>query len=89
MTAMGLGNPSANDAKERLPKFNYYTRLLLEVKIAVEYLHKPHSYFKSLPAEEQLKLIYYERWEREKELTEQKKMKLEMNANKNSRDVKR
>ena len=88
MIAMGLGDPSASEAKDRLPKFEYYTRLLLEVKIAVEYLHKPHSYFKSLPEEEQLKLIYYERWEREKELAEQKKIKLEMDANKNRDSLK-
>lgn len=88
MIAMGLGNPSSSGVKERVPKFDYYTRLLLEVKISVEYLHKPHSYFKSLSKEEQLKLIYYERWKRERNIAEQKKIEIEMNINKNRTDIK-
>ena len=88
MIAMGLGNPSSNDVKERASKFDYYTRLLLEVKISVEYLHKPHSYFKSLLKEEQLKLLFYEQWNREKDLAEQKKIEAEININKNRSGIK-
>jgi len=88
MIAMGFGNPSSDNEKERTPNFKYYTRLLLELKISVEYLHKPHSYFKSLLKEEQLKLLFYERWNREKDLAEQKKIEAEMNINKNRSGIK-
>ena len=79
---MGLGNERSMDPKERLPNFEYYTRLSLEMSICKNYLHKPHSYFKSLSKEDQLKLRLFEEWERKRTLAEQKKIDSEMKLNK-------
>ena len=77
---MGLGNFQAMDPKERLPEFGFYTSLCREMKVCKEYLHKPHSYFKSLPKEERLKLLFHEEWERRRAIQEQKKIEDEINA---------
>lgn len=77
--AMGLGNINAVDAKERIPNFEYYTRLSREMKVCKEYLQKPHSYFRSLSRDDQLKLLFFEEWERRRSIEEEKKMKVDMN----------
>ena len=71
----GLGDKDSSDPKKRLPDFEHYTNLSREVKISVEYLHKPHSYFKSLSKEDQLKLLFFEEWERRKSIKEYKDIK--------------
>ena len=88
MIAMGFGNPNSSKENEREPNFKFYTTLSLEMKICKEYLHKPHSYFLSLSREDREKLKLFERWEREKDLAEQKKMQLEIDANKNRDGIK-
>ena len=85
---MGLGNPQAMDSEKRLPNFNYYTLLAIEMKICKEYLQKPHSYFKSLPKIEQLKLRLYEEWERKRSIAEEKKMKIERNISQTRDSIK-
>uniref|UniRef100_A0A6M3IDV4 Uncharacterized protein n=1 Tax=viral metagenome TaxID=1070528 RepID=A0A6M3IDV4_9ZZZZ len=88
MIAMGFGNPNSSKEKERSPNFKYYTKMSLEMKICKEYLNKPHSYFLSLSREDKEKLRLFERWEREKDLAEQKKMESEMAVNKNRSGIK-
>ena len=86
---MGLGDPLAADAEKRIPNFNYYTRLALEMKICKEYLGgKPHSYFKKLNKEDQTKLLLYEKWERERSIKQEKIYELERKKDQLERDAK-
>jgi len=81
--AIGLGDSRAFNSEKRNPNFKYYTRLCLEMRICKEYLGgKPHSYFIGLSREDKTKLLLFEEWERKREKSENDKLNLKINLDK-------